>query len=117
MADTKSVAIGIDLGTTFSCVAVMKGGSYFSETLDQSQKSSDIQNLDSLSPSERKILKHVADKMSSEEIAQRLFISTRTVEKHPNLGCPVVGKRNSSGDKSGGLSISSAGYIILWHPF
>jgi len=63
---------------------VSKGESYFSPTIlsllgiNKSQHSI----LDSLTPSERKILKLIANDKTNKEIASHLFISYRTVEKH-----------------------------------
>jgi DNA-binding NarL/FixJ family response regulator len=47
--------------------------------------------LQLLSPAERRILKLVADNLSSKEIADRLFISVRTVENHRTHVCQKLG--------------------------
>jgi len=41
-----------------------------------------LSGLDSLTPSERRVAQFAADGMSNREIAQNLFITTRTVEGH-----------------------------------
>lgn len=67
------------------CIAgVCKGEPYFSEKIYKrfahlSESNSDIEKL---SPSEIKILKRIAEEMTSTEIANLLNISVRTVEKH-----------------------------------
>ena len=62
---------------------IKKGGSYFSEKIwkggKNPYKSSDF---DPLTPSEIKILRLIADGLSTREIADKLFISERTVDKH-----------------------------------
>ncbi|WP_025665980.1 response regulator [Aquimarina megaterium] len=68
-----------------ACIAsVSKGEPYFSEKIykrftNVSERNSDIEKL---TPSEVKILKRIAEEMTSTEIADLLSISVRTVEKH-----------------------------------
>nr|MBA3986248.1 response regulator transcription factor [Flavobacteriales bacterium] len=63
---------------------VSKNIPYFSrkikDHLDLNQPKNE--NLKLLTPSERKILKHIIKDLSNKEIADALFISPRTVEKH-----------------------------------
>jgi RNA polymerase sigma factor (sigma-70 family) len=49
---------------------------------DDEQAASVAQDLSDLTEREREVLKLVAAGMSNEEIAERLFLSTRTVERH-----------------------------------
>lgn len=70
-------------GEILTCIeTVMAGGVYFSKALGAGDSNGTSFELDKLSPSEKKILKLVADKKSSDQIAEMLFISIRTVEKH-----------------------------------
>ncbi|MBG6128742.1 DNA-binding NarL/FixJ family response regulator [Aquimarina sp. EL_43] len=68
-----------------ACIAsVSRGEPYFSEKIykrftNVSERNSDIEKL---TPSEVKILKRIAEEMTSTEIADLLSISVRTVEKH-----------------------------------
>ncbi|TSE06833.1 response regulator [Aquimarina algiphila] len=68
-----------------ACIAsVCRGEPYFSEKIYKrfthiGEGNSDI---DKLTPSEIKILKRIAEEMTSTEIAELLSISVRTVEKH-----------------------------------
>ncbi|WP_074408182.1 MULTISPECIES: response regulator [Aquimarina] len=68
-----------------ACIAsVSRGEPYFSEKIykrftNVSECNSDIEKL---TPSEVKILKRIAEEMTSTEIADLLSISVRTVEKH-----------------------------------
>lgn len=64
--------------------AICEGKNYFSRalTLDQENKEDKLGLVANLTPSERKILRLVAQKLSTQEIAEQLFISERTVEKH-----------------------------------
>ncbi|CAM3512561.1 response regulator [Aequorivita lipolytica] len=63
----------------------LKGNIYFSRSFAPSSLaivSEDLKKIKYLTSSEKTILKLVAEKMSSGEIAEKLFISIRTVEKH-----------------------------------
>jgi DNA-binding NarL/FixJ family response regulator len=44
--------------------------------------SEDRPSINDLTPAERNVLRHIAENMTSREIAEKLFISLRTVEKH-----------------------------------
>ncbi|MFI1770445.1 response regulator [Thalassobellus citreus] len=64
---------------------VYKGGTYFSSEFNkilQNQISPEIEKIKFLSPSERTIVRLVAQGKSSKEIGALLSISIRTVEKH-----------------------------------
>lgn len=81
----------------FECIeAVQRGGSYFSNalTLDLKLEEDKLGLVSNLTPSERKILRLIAQKMSTIEIADQLFISERTVEKHRSN---IVAKLELSG--------------------
>lgn len=68
-----------------ACItSVCQGKSYFSEKIYKrfSHASQDNTNIKNLTPSEKKILRLIADEMTSSEIATFLNISVRTVEKH-----------------------------------
>lgn len=62
---------------------VLNGNQFFSEKIFEDKE---IGNLDSeqtqLTPSEKKILRLIADGLSTKEIAEKLFIAERTVDKH-----------------------------------
>ncbi len=53
--------------------------------------------FDSLTPSELRVLRLVADNLTSKEIAKKLFISPRTVDTHRNNICTKLGLRGSRG--------------------
>lgn len=63
---------------------VSKGEPYFSPKIKEhiTGTSGDNNQLNSLTPSEKKILKLIAHDKTNKEIASMLFISHRTVEKH-----------------------------------
>ncbi len=64
---------------------IAAGNRYLSSSLlgvDNNIQDPLTRKLLSLTPSERKILNLIARKMSTQEIAEMLFISVRTVEKH-----------------------------------
>ncbi|MBL6448259.1 response regulator transcription factor [Fulvivirga sp. 29W222] len=69
-----------------NCItSVMKGEPYYSRSIlskDMDTANDSLKRLTNLSPSERKILKLIASQMSSQEIANKLHIAERTVEKH-----------------------------------
>ncbi|GAA4274414.1 response regulator transcription factor [Aquimarina gracilis] len=68
-----------------ACIAsVCEGKPYFSEKIYKrfSHVSDENKNIEKLTPSEKKILRLIADEMTSSEIAEFLNISVRTVEKH-----------------------------------
>ena len=65
--------------------AVRKGQTYFSTTFTNIFNQSivpELNKLKLLSPSERTIIRYVAEKKSSKDIAEILSISPRTVDKH-----------------------------------
>jgi DNA-binding NarL/FixJ family response regulator len=64
---------------------VLKGETYFSPSFDNISLQSaneELQKIQFLTPSEKTILKFIADQMSNAEIAETLSVSIRTVEKH-----------------------------------
>ncbi len=58
------------------------------ETLEQG-----IPGLQQLSPAERRILRLMADNLTCKEIAEKLFLSVRTVENHRNHACQKLGMK------------------------
>ena len=69
-----------------ACIkAVAKGGHYFSQTFDEvfeNQLTPQLEKIKFLSPSERTILRLIAQERTSKEIGELLSISHRTVQKH-----------------------------------
>lgn len=68
-----------------NCIASVRDGkSFFSTKIKESIENNVEKNdkLSSLTPSERKILNLIAQDKTNKEIASKLFISHRTVEKH-----------------------------------
>lgn len=51
--------------------------------------------LESLTPAERRVLSLVAEDLTSREIAERLFVSPRTVENHRTNVCQKLGLQGS----------------------
>ncbi len=54
-----------------------------------------VEGLESLTPTERRVLSMIAEYMTSREIADKLSISVRTVENHRNNICAKVGVNGS----------------------
>lgn len=52
-------------------------------------------SINDLTPTERKVLKLIAENLTSKEIAEQLFISPRTVEKHRQNICQKLGLQGS----------------------
>ena len=78
-ADEEELLLAID--------TVLNGNKYFNQEI--SQKMINIMSLEGVSPKklsskEMEILKLIAEGQTTKEIAQKLFISTRTVETHRN---------------------------------
>jgi DNA-binding NarL/FixJ family response regulator len=69
-----------------TCIAaVLNGTIYFSSSFMPASLTSismELKKIEHLTASEKTILKLVSEQMSSGEIAEKLFISIRTVEKH-----------------------------------
>lgn len=71
-----------------NCInAVSRNKTYYSNELnnklqDCRHSSNDVEELNKLSPAERKILRYIADEKTTPDIANMLFISEKTVEKH-----------------------------------
>ncbi|NNC50396.1 MAG: response regulator transcription factor [Flaviramulus sp.] len=64
---------------------VLKGDTYFSKVFDEivnNEISPELEKIKFLSPSERTIVRLIAQEKSSKEISEMLFISVRTVQKH-----------------------------------
>ena len=65
--------------------SVSKGVPYFSDffsSVFKNEVSPELQKLKLLSPSERTIVKLIAQNKSTKEIGELLFVSSRTIEKH-----------------------------------
>ena len=77
-----------------SCIkAVAAGQRFFSPALSGHllTKREQTSQLDHLSSSERRVLLMVAESMSNKQIAEKLFISVRTVEHHRSNICAKLG--------------------------
>ena len=77
-----------------SCIkAVAAGESFFSPTLSGHllTKREQTSSLNNLSASERRVLLLVAESISNKEIAEKMFISVRTVEHHRSNICAKLG--------------------------
>jgi len=64
---------------------IVKGNTYFSSTFSdiyESQISPELQKIKLLSPSERTIIRLIAQGKNSSDISELLLISARTVQKH-----------------------------------
>lgn len=97
----------------YQCIeAIVRGENYFSKKLTgQLENQEDRLGLvGKLTPSERKILRLVAQKLSTQEIADQLFISERTVEKHRSN---IVGKLGLSGQSNSLTEWALENKIIL----
>jgi DNA-binding NarL/FixJ family response regulator len=81
--------------------AVRKGQNYSSTELTQylfkkaSGQTRAVEGLDSLTPTERRVLALIAQYLTSREIADQLGISVRTVENHRNNICAKLGVHGS----------------------
>ncbi|EAZ82267.1 response regulator [Algoriphagus machipongonensis] len=63
--------------------SILAGKTFFSETIFKNQESDTLKTESSpLTPSEKKILRLIAQGESTKQIAEKLFISERTVDKH-----------------------------------
>jgi len=76
--------------------AVADGHSYFSPVLSsfllqRSERGTSVSGLEALSPTERRVLRQIAEAKSNKEIAEVLFISVRTVEHHRSNICAKLG--------------------------
>ena len=85
-----------------SCLqAVRKGENYTSAELTKylfkraTGQSTPVEGLDSLTPTERRVLSLIAEYLTSKEIADRLGVSVRTIENHRNNICAKVGVHGS----------------------
>lgn len=76
--------------------SLSKGETYFSDAIS-GQQDLGVDLISNLTPSEKKILKLIAETKSNLEIAEMLFISDRTVEKHRSN---VVAKLGLSGESN-----------------
>ncbi len=75
-----------------SCLKTIVEGEYYispsiSQLLVERKKKSetllkDVPSLSRLTPAEKKLLRLLADNLTSKEIAEKLFVSVRTVENH-----------------------------------
>lgn len=77
-----------------SCIkTVAAGESFFSPTLSGHllTRRAQASQLDNLSASERRVLLLVAESMRNKEIAEKMFISVRTVEHHRSNICAKLG--------------------------
>lgn len=86
-------------------IAITKNKTYYSKSLNQNiyLKENNNSKLPQLTSTEIKILRYLSQNLSSSAIADELFISKRTVEKH-----------RSNIIKKIGLDSSSQNTLILW---
>lgn len=81
--------------------AVMENEDYFSseitQTLVKGHRSKNMQQPIKLTPREIDILRLIVEEMSTHEIAEKLFISTNTVETHRKNLIAKTGVKNSVG--------------------
>ncbi len=81
--------------------AVRKGQNYTSAELTKylfkraAGQSTPVEGLNSLTPTERRVLTLIAEYLTSKEIADKLGVSVRTVENHRNNICAKVGVHGS----------------------
>ncbi|PZX46363.1 response regulator [Algoriphagus chordae] len=76
----KEFALG-DL--SIAITTVLDGGQFFSEKIFEGMKENKFQSDDNpLTPSEVKILRLIAEGLTTKDVANKLFISERTVDKH-----------------------------------
>ncbi|WP_296703030.1 response regulator transcription factor [Algoriphagus sp.] len=62
---------------------VLKGNNFFSEKIFENKESNNLNSDQTqLTPSEKKILRLIAEGLSTKNIAEKLFIAERTVDKH-----------------------------------
>lgn len=62
---------------------VLNGDNFFSEKIFENQEFSNLNSEQTqLTPSEKKILRLIAQGLSTKKIAEKLFIAERTVDKH-----------------------------------
>lgn len=63
--------------------SVLKGDNFFSEKIFENKENDNlISDQNQLTPSEKKILRLIAEGLSTKNIAEKLFIAERTVDKH-----------------------------------
>ena len=109
---TKALSLGVrgyvlkDSATSdiVNCLhAVLKGQNYTSAELTKylfkkaTGQSTPVEGLDSLTPTERRVLALIAEYLTSREIADKLGVSVRTIENHRNNICAKVGVHGSHG--------------------
>ena len=107
---TKALSLGVrgyvlkDSATTdiLNCLhAVRKGENYTSAELTKylfkraTGQSTPVEGLDSLTPTERRVLAMIAEYLTCREIADKLGVSVRTIENHRNNICAKVGVHGS----------------------
>jgi two-component system vancomycin resistance associated response regulator VraR len=74
-----------------SIISVSKGNDIFPDAVVGNAKSSILSDM------EQKVLECIADELTNEEIAKRLFISRRTVESYVSNICEKLGSINRVG--------------------
>ena len=107
---TKALSLGVrgyvlkDSATSdiLNCLhAVRRGENYTSAELTKylfkraTGQSTPVEGLDSLTPTERRVLGLIAEYLTSREIADKLGVSVRTIENHRNNICAKVGVHGS----------------------
>ena len=93
--------------------AVFKGNRYYSSTFNDvfnKEISPKIQKIKLLSPSERTIIRLIANNKSSKEISESLLISIRTVQKHRSN---IINKLDLSSDQDALSNWVSTNRLLL----
>jgi len=96
---------------------VLNNESYFSDSIDSNgllNATNEFKNLKLLTPSELVILKLISKQASTNVIAESLFVSTRTIEKHRSN---IIDKLGLGGGEQNSLSYWAIAHVKVISTF